>query len=57
MVDELGSEKSRSFESTQKEAQGEFGVTCKAVVCHARVRVKRKNREAISSGYLIVDWK
>lgn len=51
VVDEFGSEKSRPVESTQREAQGEFGVTCKPVVCCVRREISRIDiREAISPG-------
>lgn len=55
VLDELGSEKSRSLESMQKEAQGEFGVACKAAVRRVRsvrVRVRVSSWEPILPGYL-----
>lgn len=51
MLDELGSEKSRPVESTQSEAHGEFGVTCRLTLYRTkRVRIKVNARGAISPG-------
>jgi len=52
VLDELGSEKSRSRESTQTEAHGEFGVTCKD---EARGAATRRESSARFLGCIL--WK
>ncbi len=55
IVDEFGSGKSRLLESTQREAQGEFGVTCKAATCFVKsVRARPHRREVISPGDITI---
>lgn len=46
VFDELGSERSRSSESTQNEAQGEFGVTCNDSTKDSKVKVVARRPRA-----------
>jgi hypothetical protein len=54
VFEEFGSEESRSLESTQEEAQGEFGVTCRAspywMMMMAKARTMLNRGNAISPG-------
>lgn len=60
VLDEFGSDSSNVVESIQTEAQGEFGVTCRARMCEANKRTKSKaDRRAAMMGCVGSDtiWK